>query len=431
MQGAFLIFGIAGDTRVPYLLHYVGSSAFDVLCDRLDPVDPFTQQYDTLVQKLEEFYEPAPLEIAENYKFHQRTQETGETVQQYVAALHKLSIHCKFGEYLKTALLRNQFVFGLQNKKSQARLLERKDLNFEEAVKIAVTMELSEKSSEQMKTGNAAVTTVDYLKTGKKPQNKQNSEKNIKQNYKKSAGRINSNFHSKVDPKANIKCYRCGKAHLASKCTLSRDVQCFSCGKNGHLNTVCFKKSATNNQLQEILALEHNDQHDKYFISLKVNDKLIKFKIDSGSAVTVISELDLKQYFPNTVVQKTNLQLISYCGSIIQSKGFITVNVKFKNIQKKLNIYIVKGHRKPLLGREWLRQLSNERDFLICSATVNMVSTTSQSELHTLLDKYKKLSPPEFSAIKDIQAKLTLKTNVTPVFIRTRPVPFKLIPLVE
>lgn len=81
LQGAFIIFGIVDNARVPYLLHYVGSSTFDVLCDRLDPVDPFSQQYDTLVQKLEEFYEPAPLEIAENYKFHQRKQEAGETVQ--------------------------------------------------------------------------------------------------------------------------------------------------------------------------------------------------------------------------------------------------------------------------------------------------------------------------------------------------------------
>ncbi|KMQ92009.1 hypothetical protein RF55_8061 [Lasius niger] len=139
LQGAFLIFGIKDDARVPYLLHYVGASAFDVLCDRLDPADPFVQPYDTLVLKLEEFYAPTPLEIAENYRFHQRKQCEGESVQQFVAALHKLSIHCKFGDYLKTAL-RNQFVFGLLNKKAQARLLERKDLDFDDAVKIAVTI---------------------------------------------------------------------------------------------------------------------------------------------------------------------------------------------------------------------------------------------------------------------------------------------------
>jgi hypothetical protein len=92
-------------------------------------------------------------------------------VQQFVAALHKLSIHCKFGGYLKTAL-RNQFVFGLLNKKAQARLLEKKDLDFDEAVKIAVKMELSEKSSQQMKSASSNPTGIDYLKAEKNPQRK-------------------------------------------------------------------------------------------------------------------------------------------------------------------------------------------------------------------------------------------------------------------
>lgn len=184
LQGSFLIFGIKDNMRVPYLLHYVGPTAFDVLCDRLDPEDPFTQNYDTLVQKLEEFDEPAPLEIAENYRFHQRMQSDSESVQQFVAALHKLSIHCKFGNYLKTAL-RNQFVFGLSNKKAQARLLEQKDLDFDEAVRITVTMELSEKSSAQMKVGNSTATSIDYLKAGKKTGGKNAEDKRIHQNVKK------------------------------------------------------------------------------------------------------------------------------------------------------------------------------------------------------------------------------------------------------
>ncbi|XP_029670911.1 uncharacterized protein LOC115240079 isoform X2 [Formica exsecta] len=174
LQGAFLVFGIEGNARVPYLLHYVGPTTFDILCDRLDPEDPFGQTYEILVQKLEEFYAPAPLEIAENYKFYQRKQADGESVQQFVAALHKLSIYCKFGDYLKTAL-RNQLVFGMLNKKAPVRLLERKDLTFEKAVNVAVTMELSEKSSEQMKSVGASSTTqagIEYLKAGMKPTSK-------------------------------------------------------------------------------------------------------------------------------------------------------------------------------------------------------------------------------------------------------------------
>lgn len=54
-----------------------------------------------------------------------------------------------------------------------------------------------------------------------------------------------------------------------------------------------------------------------------------------------------------------------------------------------------------------------------------------QNELQLLLKMYQNLSSPELSAIKGVQAKLSIKPNVSPIFIRTRPVPFKLQPLVE
>ncbi|XP_018395382.1 PREDICTED: uncharacterized protein K02A2.6-like [Cyphomyrmex costatus] len=389
LQGAFLIFGIKDDARVPYLLHYVGPTAFDVLCDRLDPDDPFVQPYDVLVQKLQEFYEPAPLEIAENYRFHQRIQNDGESVQQFVAALHKLSIHCKFGDYLKMAL-RNQFVFGLSNKKAQARLLERKDLNFDEAVKVAVTMELSEKSSEQMKKSSAAAMGVDYLKAGKKPHGK-NAEKKPKHITKKFSSQNSSNLHAKNVSNTNVKCFRCGKPHLASKCTLNREIRCHTCGKQGHLSTVCFKGSTPANQLQEILSLEHKNHRDKFLIKLMVNEKPIEFEVDSGAAVTIVSSSDLVSFFPRATFHRTNLQLVSYCGRVIPCEGYITVNVRYNTMEKELNIYIVNGRRKPLMGREWIH----------------------------------------LSAIKGLQAKLFLKSDASPVFIRARPVPFKLLPLVE
>lgn len=396
----------------------------------IDPEDPFTQTYDTLVQKLEEFYEPAPLEIAENYRFHQRMQNDAESVQQFVAALHKLSIHYKFGNYLKTAL-RNQFVFGLSNKKAQARLLERKDLDFDEAVKTAVTMELSEKSSAQMKAGHSTVISIDYLKAGKKSEGKNAEDKRVNQNAKKTSGHRQSNYSAKNKPKTNNKCFRCGRSHLASECTLSREIKCHNCGKQGHLRTVCFKRSSATNQLEEIMSLEHTDHRNKFLISLLVEGKSMTFEVDSGAAVTVLSESDTARHFPGATIQSTNLQLISYCGRVLRSKGFITVSVRYKNIVKRLNMYIVGGNRKPLMGREWIRQLTEGRDFLDCYAAINSMEEKYQDRLHQLLAKYNNLHLPESSAIKGIQAELTLKSSTTPVFVRARPVPFKLLPLVE
>lgn len=72
-----------------YLLHYVEPAAFDILCDRLDPGDPFRQIFESLTSILEKYYDSPPLEIAENFRFHQQRQESGESVQQFAAVLHK------------------------------------------------------------------------------------------------------------------------------------------------------------------------------------------------------------------------------------------------------------------------------------------------------------------------------------------------------
>lgn len=99
-------------SRVPYLLHYIGPAAYDIISNKVEPGDPYTKTYAELKQLLADVYAPTSLEIIENFRFHQRKQVEGKTIQQFVAALHKLSINCNFGDYLQTAL-RNQFVFGL------------------------------------------------------------------------------------------------------------------------------------------------------------------------------------------------------------------------------------------------------------------------------------------------------------------------------
>lgn len=67
---------------------------------------------------MQQHYRPAPLEIAENFRFQQRKQNE--------------ATHCNFGNNKKTAL-RNKLVFGLRSAKTLNRLLETKDLTFDRA----------------------------------------------------------------------------------------------------------------------------------------------------------------------------------------------------------------------------------------------------------------------------------------------------------
>lgn len=151
LEGSFKIFKIAdGEEKVAYLLHYIGVEAFGILGDHLDPDDPYSKSFEELCKKLEEFYAPEPLEIAEIFTFRKRIQKEGELVQEYLAALQKLSLYCKFGNYLKTEL-RNQFVFGIKYPQIQARLLEIVDLTMDSTLKIACSMEKADQGIHQLK----------------------------------------------------------------------------------------------------------------------------------------------------------------------------------------------------------------------------------------------------------------------------------------
>lgn len=73
------IFKIPEDHKAMYLLHFIGSATFNVICNKLALADPYAATFET--RSLAEFYAPEPLEIAENFQFYQCKQQEGESVK--------------------------------------------------------------------------------------------------------------------------------------------------------------------------------------------------------------------------------------------------------------------------------------------------------------------------------------------------------------
>lgn len=257
-----------------YLLHYIGVEAFGILCDRLDPDDPYTKLFEDLCRKLEEFYAPEPLEIAEIFTFRKRMQKDRESAQEYMAALQKLSLHCKFGNYLKTEL-RNQFVFGIKFPRIQARLLETVDLTMDSALKITCSMEKTDQGIHQLKeeqgTGSSAA--IDFIGAGAKSKKKLSEKERKKAGQPCSKSEAKKTFSSKDSGSVRqfksgaktdkIVCFRCAKNHLAPSCSLPRRTKCLECGGLGHLRKVCKKKAQTN-YIEDIATVEKENEHSKY-----------------------------------------------------------------------------------------------------------------------------------------------------------------------
>ena len=432
-EGAVAVFDIEETKKVAYLLHFIGAKSFDILCDSLSPKDPYSATYNELTAKLEEFYAPTPLEVAENFRFHQRKQIEGESVREYVAALHKLSIHCKFGGYLQNAL-RNQFVYGLTSKRSQSRLLEMKDLTFERAVETAISMELTEKDVNQIQTGTASVNAVAQKNPGPK-RNRQEGQKKMTSEAKTHAS-AKPKYTVNPNQTANhISCFRCGGKHLVTSCTLNKNIACRNCGTKGHLQKVCMrKKPVTTNQLNDttqlndILCLQTGQERyrQKYMVTVKIEGRQIRFEIDSGAAVTIVSRYFLEKWLKNVPIKNTDLRLTTYCKTSVKVIGYVEVKVEYNDVTRLLHMYVTDTDREPLLGREWIRQLQVQLN----NTLYTLVEDTERLLQNTLVEYQNKLDEKS-TKIRDVQARLTLVEGARPVFLKARRVPFKLIPLVE
>uniref|UniRef100_A0A8C2KIA9 Tick transposon n=1 Tax=Cyprinus carpio TaxID=7962 RepID=A0A8C2KIA9_CYPCA len=97
--------------------------------------------YNDLKAALIAHYIPQPFVIAKHFKFQKRNQKEVESVADYIVALRQLSVSCEFGQYLSEAF-RDRFVIRLYSESMQCKLLSQKDLMFNQAHKIASSMEL-------------------------------------------------------------------------------------------------------------------------------------------------------------------------------------------------------------------------------------------------------------------------------------------------
>lgn len=67
-------------------------------------------------------------------------------------------------------------------------------------------------------------------------------------------------------------------------------MKCNYCGTPGHLRKVYMgTKRASTNQVEEVLTVERWKYRDKFFKTLTMDGKSLRFEIDSGATVSVVN----------------------------------------------------------------------------------------------------------------------------------------------
>ena len=390
---------------MPLLLSHIGAKTYGLLRSLAAPSAPKEKTFKDLEKILKDHFEPTPSVIAERYRFHRRDQAVGESIGDYVAELRKLTTHCKFGDttdFLKESL-RDRFVCGLRNESIRKRLLTEEKLTFTKAVEIAHSLETASKDA-LLKGPESAVHNV-MSHTPKKEQ-----------------------------------CYRCGRSnHKAPDCRF-KNATCHKCGKQGHLKSVCRSHKPTpkgKNRSTRWMDKEENseDSGDEILkvysvgnsstkpihVEIQIDGKPISMEVDTGAAVSLMSQKKLKQALPGAKVKPTNVVLRTYTSEVIPVLGEVLVDVTYGQQSKKLTLYVTKRDGPCLMGREWLKSIR-----LDWKTIGLMTKDPTQTRLSSMVKRYEEVFRDELGTMKSSKAELKMKEDASPRFHRPRSVPFAL-----
>ena len=126
------------------LTNYVAPNVYEYIAE--------CTTYETAIETLEALYLKPTNEIYVRHVLATRRQETGESLDQYLQVLKRLSKDCNFksvsAEKNREDFIRGSFINGLQSKGIRQRLLENKILDLKTAFDQARALEMAQKNSE-------------------------------------------------------------------------------------------------------------------------------------------------------------------------------------------------------------------------------------------------------------------------------------------
>ena len=121
------------------LLTCLGPDALEIVDGLSFASEEERKDIDVVLEKLDEFCVGETNEIYERYKFNKRTrrqdQESGKSVDSYVAALCTLAKTCNYGSLLDS-LIRDRIVVGIRDNGTRKRLLQEPKLTLTRCIDI-------------------------------------------------------------------------------------------------------------------------------------------------------------------------------------------------------------------------------------------------------------------------------------------------------
>ncbi|XP_049887090.1 uncharacterized protein LOC126381677 [Pectinophora gossypiella] len=257
LEQYFVVNGVKTELQVPTLITIMGAESYELLVNLCTPGKPKNKTFEQISEIIEKHLQPKPSELAERYKFRQRSQTGSETISEYVAVLKRMSKTCEFGSWLEESL-RDQLVCGISSETIRQRLFAESKLDFAKAYRLAVSMETAEKDAATVEghsaksssagTAECHMTAAPTWRRGKVAGERpaRNASGAVRETGSRGAqGRRGGAAAAPAQRdwgdrawRQQACCRACGGAHDTIACKFARYV-CRACNKLGHLRRMC------------------------------------------------------------------------------------------------------------------------------------------------------------------------------------------------
>ena len=350
---------------VAMFVTFVGPSTFEILEKLLVPktITSDGVNYTNVVKLLKEHYKATTFKIFERFQFWKREQQSEESIADYVIGLKEKVKNCDFGDFYKEAM-RDKFIIGLKNEQIQTKLIQQEEITFEEAIKIANSMESSKQKASSL--------------------HESTSVNKIMESYKAGA-RKSSDFKA---------CYRCGRDHDPESCE-AKNWRCFNCSRTGHIGRVCRERVREQSRTsksnwrphksvkklqEESSGTSSSSESEQDSIStvyevgmvkstrnmtfkkvLKIEKRNIEVEVDTGAGVSIIDRKLMRSNFGKEGWRRCSAKVGDVNGRALWVVGEKMVKVQYNAETFELRLVIVKLPKPVILiGRNWMDVLEPE-----------------------------------------------------------------------
>ena len=137
-------------------------------------------------------------------------------------------------------------------------------------------------------------------------------------------------------------------------------------------------------------------------------------EVDTGAALSIMSQEQQEQIFPSTHLYKSNMVLRKYSAEQLKVVGKMPVHVQYGGQKQDLSSLIVQGDGPTLLGRSWLEKIRLNWTQIAYHSVPNQVS---------LVSGLQEVFKDELGTVRNIEAELHLQADVRLKFFHPRHVP--------